>query len=34
LLAGLSYSKVEMSAYVFNPDDDRPTVVVALGVTL
>lgn len=33
LLAGLSYDKADMSAYVFNPDDDRPIVVVAVEVT-
>jgi hypothetical protein len=31
-LAGLSYGKADMSAYVFNPDDDRPIVVVAVDV--
>lgn len=32
LLAGISYGKVDMSAYVFNPDDDRPIVVMAVDV--
>lgn len=32
LLAGISSRKVAMSAYVFNPDDEKPTVVMALEV--
>lgn len=32
LLAGVSYGKADMSAYVFNPDEDRPIVVVAVDV--
>ena len=34
VLAGGSYRSVDLSAYVFNPDDDRPTVVLALGLEL
>jgi len=33
LLVGLSYKKVDFTTYVFNPDESRPMVVVALGVT-
>lgn len=32
VLAGFSYDKVDMSLYVFNPDDDRPIVVMAVDV--
>ena len=32
LLVGLSYKKVGFTAYVFNPDESRPTVVLAVGV--
>ena len=31
-LAGLSLGEADMSAFVFNPDDDRPIVVVAVDV--
>jgi hypothetical protein len=31
VLAGLSYRRMDVSTYVFNPDDDRPVVVLALG---
>jgi hypothetical protein len=30
--AGVSYRRAEVTAYVFNPDADRPTVVVTVGV--
>jgi hypothetical protein len=30
--AGVSYGRADVTAYVFNPDADRPTVVVAIGV--
>jgi hypothetical protein len=33
LLVGLSYKKVSFTTYVFNPDESRPTLVFALGVT-
>jgi hypothetical protein len=31
-LVGVSCKGVDLTAYVFNPDDDEPTVVVAAGV--
>jgi len=31
-LFGFSYKPVDLTAYVFNPDKDKPTVVVAAGV--
>jgi hypothetical protein len=33
LLAGFTYKMVSLTTYVFNPDDSKPTVVVAVGVT-
>ena len=30
--AGVSYKRADLTAYVFNPDADRPTVVVTVGV--
>ena len=32
LLAGFSYKKVNLTTYVFNPDESKPTVVLALSV--
>jgi len=32
LLVGLSYKAVGFTTYVFNPDESRPTVVLAVGV--
>jgi hypothetical protein len=32
-LVGLSYKKAESTAYMFNPDESRPTFVFALGVS-
>ena len=32
-LVGLSYKQVSFTTYVFNPDESKPTVVVAVGVT-
>jgi hypothetical protein len=32
LLVGLSYKKVSFTTYVFNPDESRPTIVLAAGV--
>jgi len=32
LLVGLSYKKVGFTAYLFNPDESRPTIVLAAGV--
>jgi hypothetical protein len=31
LLAGLSINKLDLTTYVFNPDDSKPTVVVAVA---
>ena len=33
VLAGFSYKMVDLSAIVFNPDDARPTLVFAVGLT-
>lgn len=33
LLAGVSWKALELTTYVFNPDDNRPTVVVAVGAS-
>ena len=33
LMAGFSYKHVDLTGYVFNPDESRPTVVVAFGVS-
>ena len=32
-LVGLSYKQVSLTTYVFNPDDSKPTVVLAVGIT-
>ena len=32
-LVGLSYKKLSFTTYVFNPDESKPTVVLAVGVT-
>lgn len=32
LLAGLSFKRLEVTAYVFNPDDSQPTVVVGVAL--
>jgi hypothetical protein len=32
LLVGLSYKKLSITAYVFNPDESRPTLVLAAGL--
>ena len=32
-LVGLSYKQVSFTTYVFNPDESKPTVVLALGIT-
>jgi hypothetical protein len=32
LLVGLSYKAVGFTTYVFNPDESRPTIVLAVGV--
>ena len=33
LLVGVNYRKLDVSAYYFNPDDDKPTIVIAVGLT-
>jgi len=33
LLAGFSYKQIELTGYVFNPDESKPTVVVAVGLS-
>ncbi len=33
LLAGFSYKTLDISGYVFNPDDEKPTFVLAVAVT-
>lgn len=32
LLVGFSFKKLDLTTYVFNPDDSKPTVVVAVAV--
>ena len=33
LLAGFSFKRVDLTGYVFNPDDEAPTFVLAVGLT-
>jgi len=33
LLAGFSFKRVDVAGYVFNPDDDKPTFVLAVALT-
>ena len=33
VLAGFSFKGVDLTGYVFNPDEDKPTFVVAVGLT-
>ena len=33
VLLGFNYESVDVSAYVFDPDDDKPTFVMAIGVS-
>jgi len=33
MLAGFSYKRFDLTTYIFNPDDSRPTVVVAAAVS-
>ena len=33
LLVGATYQKLDVTAYVFNPDDSKPTVVLAVGLS-
>jgi hypothetical protein len=33
VLAGLSFEKVSLTGFVFNPDEEQPTFVVAVGLT-
>jgi hypothetical protein len=32
LLLGFTYKRVDLTAYVFNPDESKPTVVLAVGI--
>ena len=32
VLLGVSYQKLDVSTYFFNPDDDKPTFVIAVGL--
>jgi hypothetical protein len=33
LLAGVSFKNLDLTGYVFNPDDEKPTFVLAIAVT-
>ena len=33
LLVGVTYKRLDVNAYLFNPDDEDPTVVIAVGVS-
>ena len=33
LLLGVTYKKVDVGAYFFNPDDEEPTFVIAVGLS-
>jgi hypothetical protein len=33
VLAGFAFKKVSLTSYVFNPDEDKPTFVFAVGLT-
>jgi hypothetical protein len=33
LLAGFAFKRMSLTGYVFNPDDDQPTFVLAVGLT-
>ena len=33
LLAGFSFNRLDLTSYVFNPDDEKPTFVLAVSVT-
>jgi len=33
VLVGFSYKQVSFTTYVFNPDESKPTLVLAVGVT-
>jgi hypothetical protein len=33
VLAGFTYKMIDLSTYVFNPDEDRPTFVIAVELT-
>jgi hypothetical protein len=32
LLAGVTYKRIDFTAYVFNPDESKPTIVLAVGI--
>ena len=33
VLVGFSYKNLEATTYVFNPDDDKPVVVISVGLS-
>ena len=33
VLAGVSFKRASLTGYVFNPDDDKPTIVLAVAMT-
>jgi hypothetical protein len=33
VLAGVSFKRASLTAYIFNPDDDKPTIVLAVAMT-
>ena len=33
LLAGITYRELDVSTYLFNPDDEDPTFVIAVSLT-
>jgi hypothetical protein len=33
VLVGFSYWKTDLSVYVLNPDEEKPTFVIAIGLT-
>ena len=33
VLVGVTYKRLDVNAYLFNPDDEDPTVVIAVGVS-
>ena len=33
VLAGFSFKRVSLTGYVLNPDEDKPTFVLAVGLT-
>ena len=33
LLAGFSFNRLDLTGYVFNPDDEQPTFILAVTLT-